>query len=69
MGSGPQHANVPGGLLDDRQDVLALPVEGDGQIGQAKEHDRSSCRTRIPSSVGWRPPTSSGALQGHDLAG
>ncbi|MET7335673.1 hypothetical protein [Nonomuraea sp. NPDC005650] len=25
-----KHAGAPGGVLDDGQDVLALPVEGDG---------------------------------------
>jgi hypothetical protein len=30
VSGGAEHADAPGGVLDDGQDVLALPVKGDG---------------------------------------
>jgi hypothetical protein len=30
VGGGAEHADAPIGVLDDGQDVVALPVEGDG---------------------------------------
>ncbi|MET9245631.1 hypothetical protein [Nonomuraea sp. NPDC003709] len=51
---GPQHADAPGGVLDDGQDVLALPVQGDG-FDEITGRQDVGLRTQEVGPAGGRP--------------